>query len=242
MPSSDLKGEAVNGTPGRTLDRVGAAAGIAAVALLVTLIAGLPALPGPDSPIEEIAEAAFADRGSLLLGSYLGALMGGALLVFGAAVAAVIRRADGDEGWWIVALAGTAATAIGIVSNALVVAFVRAVENGAQGDALWVGYSGDHALGTLIAVPLGVFLFGAGMGARASGALPRWLAWVAIVSATALIVGAGSITGGELEGGPLAVPLLLGYLGLLVWIVATSVVLGRGRPSSFRAVEAAAAS
>ena len=171
----------MNQASGRSLDRVGAAAGFAAVTLLVTMIAVLPALPGPDRPIAEITASAIDDRGSLLLGSYLGSLMAGALLVFGAAVAAVVRRASPDSGWWIVALVGIAGTAaVGIVSNALVVAFVRAVEHGARGESLWIGYSGDHALGTLITVPLGIFLLGAGFGARASGALPRWLTWVAV--------------------------------------------------------------
>ena len=232
----------MNQASGRSLDRVGAAAGFAAVTLLVTMIAVLPALPGPDRPIAEITASAIDDRGSLLLGSYLGSLMAGALLVFGAAVAAVVRRASPDSGWWIVALVGIAGTAaVGIVSNALVVAFVRAVEHGARGESLWIGYSGDHALGTLITVPLGIFLLGAGFGARASGALPRWLTWVAVAGAAALLVGAGSITGGELEGGPLGIPLALGYLALLVWIVATSVVLWRGQRESSVAMEVATA-
>lgn len=232
----------MNEASGRSLDRVGAAAGIAAVTLLVTMIAVLPALPGPDRPIAEITESAIDDRGSLLLGSYLGALMAGALLVFGAAVAAAIRRPDPNSGWWIVALVGIAGTAaVGIVSNALVVAFVRAVEHGARGESLWIGYSGDHALGTLMAVPLGIFLLGAGLGARAAGALPRWLTWVAVAGAAALLVGAGSITGDELEGGPLGIPLVLGYLAVLVWIVATSVTLWRGQSESFPAVEVATA-
>jgi hypothetical protein len=232
----------VSQTSGRSLDRVGAVAGIAAVALLVTLIAVLPAQPGPDRPIAEITQSAIDDRSSLLLGSYLGALMAGALLVFGAAVAAVVRRASPDSGWWIVALVGIGGTAaVGIVSNALVVAFVRAVEHGARGESLWIGYSGDHALGTLMAVPLGIFLLGAGLGARASEALPRWLAWVAVAGAAGLLVGAGSITGDELEGGPLAIPLVLGFLALLVWIVATSVVLWRGSWESSPAMEVATA-
>ena len=227
---------------GRLLDRVGAAAGIAAVTLLVTMIAALPALPGPDRPIAEITQSAIDDRSSLLLGSYLGALMAGALLVFAAAVAATIRRAEPNSGWWMLALAGIAgAAAIGIVSNALVVAFVRAVEHGARGDSLWIGYSGDHALGTLMAVPLGVFLLGAGLGARVPRALPRWLTWVSVAGAAALILGAGSIRGDELEGGPLGVPLVLGYLALLVWILGTSVTLWRGPPAPSRAVDVATA-
>jgi hypothetical protein len=228
---------------GRSLARVGAVAGLVAIALLVTLIAVMPAQPGPDRPIAEITQSAIDDRSSLLLGSYLGALMAGSLLVFGAAVAAAVRRASPDSGWWIVALVGIAGTAtVGIVSNALVVAFVRAVEHGVRGDSLWIGFSADHALGTLMAVPLGIFLLGAGLGARASEALPRWLVWVSLAGVAGLLVGAGSITGDELEGGPLGIPLALGYVALLVWIVATSVVLWRGRRKPSAAIKVATAS
>src|SRR5207247_2464022 len=45
----------------RTLDRVGAAAGIAAVLLLVSLFTMLPALPSPEKPISEIARSATAN-------------------------------------------------------------------------------------------------------------------------------------------------------------------------------------
>ncbi|TML15311.1 MAG: hypothetical protein E6G33_08680, partial [Actinobacteria bacterium] len=79
----------------RTLDRVGAAAGIAAVLLLVSLFTMLPALPSPDKPISEIARSAAVNRDGLLAGTYLGALLSGALLVFGAVVAARLRRAEG---------------------------------------------------------------------------------------------------------------------------------------------------
>lgn len=214
----------------RALDRVGAAAGLVAVALLVSLFTLLPALPGPDEPIAGIARSAADNGTALLLGSYLGALMAAALLVFGASVAAALRRAEGiGGGWWLVALAGIAATSVGVAGNIMAASFVRAVEHGVRGDALWVGYSGEHASGTLVAVPLAVFLLGAGMGARATGMLPRWLAWGSLLVALALTVGAASIAGNELDGGPLGMPLFLGYLALIVWIVAASVVLWRGR-------------
>jgi hypothetical protein len=226
--------------PERALDRVGAAAGLVAVALLVSLFTLLPAVPGPDEPIARIARSAAENDTAILLGAYVGALMAGALLVFGAAVAAALRRAEGaGGGWWLVALAGVAATSVGIAGNVMAASFVRAVEHGVRGDALWVGYGGEHASGTLLAVPLAVFLLGAGIGARATGMLPRWLAWGALVVAATLVVGAASIAGNELDGGPLGVPLWLGYLALIVWIVATSVVLWRSGASRRTAQEPA---
>jgi hypothetical protein len=77
----------------------------------------------------------------LLAGAYLGALLSGALLVFGAVVAARLRRAEGSNGgWWVISLCGIAGSAFGIVGNVLTIVFVRAVGHGASGNELWVGY------------------------------------------------------------------------------------------------------
>lgn len=215
-------------TSERTLDRVGAFAGVAAVVLLLALFTVVPALPGPDAGIDEIAAKAATNDTALLFGSYLGALMAAALLVFGSALAAALRRGEGSGGgWWLIALAGIAATSIGVAGNVMAASFVRAVQHGVRGDALWVGYGGEHASSTLLALPLAVFLLGAGLGARATGLLPRWLAWGATATAVILAAGGASIAGNELEGGPLGSALVLGYVALLVWIVAVSVVLWR---------------
>jgi len=222
------------------LDRIGAAAGIASVLLLVALFTVFPALPGPDDSIAKIARSARENRDGLLLGAYTGALLTGTLILFGASVAARLRRAEGaGGGWWLLALVGVAGTSIGIVGNALEIMFVRAVGHGAAGSALWIGYGADHWLSTLLAIPLAVFLLGAGLGARATGVLPRWLAWLGIALSPLLAAGAGSVTGDELDGGILGLPLLVGYLGLLVWIVAASISMLR-RPASATAEPAAA--
>lgn len=73
---------------------------------------------------------------------------------------------------------------------------------------------------------------GVGLGARATATLPRWLAWLALVLSPLFLLGAGSVTGDEVDGGILGVPLLVGYLGLIVWIVATSItILRRPQPA-----------
>ena len=211
------------------LDRIGAAAGIAAVALLLALFMVFPTIPAPNKGIDAIARSATTDRGPHLLAAYVGTLMGGALLVFGVCVAAALRRRDKrGDGWWLLALAGiTVAGATGIVADALVVVLVRAVGHGVGGDALWLAYGGDHWLGALMGVPIAIFLLGVGMGSRTTRLVPRWQSWAAIALAAAFTLGAGSVTGDEVDGGPLGVVLLVGYVGLLVWIVAVSVVLWR---------------
>jgi hypothetical protein len=225
----------------RMLDRFGAVSGVAAVLLLLALFMVFPALPAPDEPVGTIARSATNDADALLRGAYVGTLMTGALVLFGASLAARLRRAEGPAGgWWIVALAGIGGTTLGIVADAFVVTFVRAVGHGAAGASLWIGYGADHWIGTLLAVPLAVFLLGAGFGSRASGALPRWLSWLAIVLSVGFVVGAGSVTGDEVDGGFLGVVLFFAYIGLLVWIVGASVSMVR-RPVVLRTEAAAAA-
>jgi hypothetical protein len=214
----------------RTLDRLGAASGLAAVILLIALFTLFPALPAPDEPIDAVAHAASVDADGLLRGAYAGALLTGALLVFGAAVAARLRRADAGEGWWILALIGSAGTIVGIVGNALEITFVRAVGHGATGDPLWIGYGTDHWIVALEAIPLSIFLLGVGLGARTSGALPRWLSTMAVALAPAFVVGAGSVMRDEVEGGVPGLVLVLAYAGLLVWICGASLSMLR-RPA-----------
>jgi hypothetical protein len=219
----------------RRLDRVGAAAGIAFVLLFVGIIMVPPHLPAPQHSIADIAQTAAADRTGILVSVYLGFLLTGALLVFGAVVVARLWRSDeGASGWWIVALAGLTASA---VPDDTVARFVRAVQHGATGDSLWIGYpiSPD---GVVMAIPLAVFLLGVG-GARAGEVLPRWLSWLALVLAGALVVGAAGVAFDEF-GGAVGPALFLGYVGLFVWAISVSVVLWR-EPRTYPVAQALAA-
>jgi hypothetical protein len=216
--------------PDRSLDRVGAAAGIATVVLLLAIFTVLPSLPAPDKTIASIAARAHDDRSSLLWGAYLGTLLSVALLAFGGALAAALRRAEGaGGGWWLLALTGIAGTSVGILADAAVVTFVRAIGHGVSGSTLWVGYGVDHWIGVLEAAPLGLFVLASSIGGRSTGLLPRWLGWAGPVIGALLVVGAASVTGDEVDGGALGVPLFLGYLLMLVWIMGASVSLWRGR-------------
>lgn len=216
----------------RTFDRIGAAAGFVSAALLIALFNVFPSIPAPNKGIDAIAASAATDRGAHLLAAYLGALLSGAIVVFGASLATALRRSDvRGDGWWILALAGiTIVSAIGMVADAFVIVLVRAVGHGVGGDSLWLAYGGDHWLGTLMGVPFAVFLLGVGMGSRATRLLPPWLSWSAIVLTAPLVLGAGSVTGDEVDGGPIGTVLLLGYVGLLVWMIGVSVMLWR-RPA-----------
>jgi hypothetical protein len=58
---------------------------------------------------------------------------------------------------------------------------------------------------------------------------PRWLAWLSIVLSGLFVTGAGSVTGDEVDGGILGLPLPLAYVGLLIWIIAASLSMLRPR-------------
>jgi hypothetical protein len=219
-----------------TLNRVGAVAGLAFVALFVGIIMFSPHLPAPEHSIVEIAQTAQDSRTGILIGVYLSLLLTGALVIFGAVVVARLWRSDaGATGWWIVALAGLAVAA---VPDDSVARFVRATQHGAAGNALWVGYPMSPD-GVVMAVPLAVFLLGVG-GAKASDALPRWLSWFALGLSALFATGAAGVAFDEF-GGPLGPALFVGYLGLFVWAISVSVVLWRG-PLAAPLSEAMAAS
>ena len=211
----------------RSLDRVGALAGLATVALFVAIVIVIPQVPAQNHSIAEIGRKTAEHRTGILLGVYLGALLTGALLVFGSAFVARLRRAEGSGGgWWIVALTGIAGTAVGLTTDIILAALVRAVGHGVSGTALWVGYPAGPD-GFVMAIPLAVFFVAAGLGGRASGVLPRWLGWLALVVAALFTIGAAGVTGDEVDGGILGSFLLLGFAGFLIWTVATSVHLWR---------------
>jgi len=220
-----------------SLDRLGAAAGAGAVALLVTLMMFFPSLPAADEPISTIARDAATSEQMLLVGDYVGLVMGGLWLLFGVAVACRLRRAESaGGGWWIVALAGiTASAAVGLLGNLFSVMFVRAVGHGLDDEKLWTMYSGD-LVAFVQAIPLALFMLGACLGGRATAVFPRWTEILALATVPLLVIGAGSVAGREVDGGPFIFPLMLAYLGMLVWTTAVCVVLWRGGRSAVPAV------
>lgn len=220
--------------PDHTLDRLGAAAGMATVALFVGIIAFGHGIEPPNRGIAGIAVSAAEHKEAILWTAYLGSLLSGATLLFGTVVAARLRRAEGaGGGWWLVALAGIAGTAVGLAADSGIVGFVRTVDHGVRGDTLWATYTWGPD-GVSIAIPLAVFLLGAGMGARSTGVLPRWLGVLPLGVAALFAVGAAGVTGDEVDGGILGFLLVLAYLGLLVWTVGVSTALWRrsGAPAA----------
>ena len=106
-------------------------------------------------------------------------------------------------------------------------------------EALWTVYSGD-LVGFVQGIPLALFMLAAGVVSRDTGVFPRWTGLVALGTVPLLVLGVGSVAGREVDGGPLVLPLMLGYLGTLVWTVAICVVLLRSASARADLVASAA--
>lgn len=213
-------------SPSPTVDRIGGVAGLLAVCFLLLAVT-TGEMPQPDHPVGTIAADIKAHGSGLLVGAYAGACMVLSLLVFGGSVVARLRRSEESAAWSVLAVIGVAGTSTWLIADAASVEVVRAVRHGVSGDALWVGYGLDHWIGTLALLPWAVFMLAASIGGRVTSSLPRWTSIVGVGAGALLIVGAASITGDELTGGPLGLPWFLGILLTVVWIVGASVGLLR---------------
>lgn len=206
-----------------SLDRIGAAAGLAHVVLFLAIINLTPAIPVPDQPISKITSDTAAHSGGILWSAYLSTLVVLALFLFGAALASRLARHDAGDWAWL-ALVGTAGLAVSLGDDDLA-RFVRAVGHGVRGDALWTTYpSGPD--GVVMATPMAVLLLAVCMGGR-RGAFPGWLCTAAGVLAVAFVLGGAGITGDEVDGGLFGTFLVLGFLGFWIWTVIASVHLLR---------------
>jgi hypothetical protein len=208
-----------------TLSRVGAACGIAHVALFLAIINFTPAIPIPSESIDVIASGTEEHSLGIRLGLYLAALMTFALIVFAAAVAVRLQRA-GSGDWWMLCGVGAACLSMNLASEGDVLTFVRAVGHSVSGDALWMSYP-PAPDGFGMAVPAAVFLLGAGLGGLASGAFPTWLCRFALVLSAGFLAGGAGIMGNEVDGGPFGAVLVLSFVGMWVWTVAISIRLWR---------------
>jgi F0F1-type ATP synthase membrane subunit a len=206
-----------------SLDRIGAVAGVAYVAIFLVLMNFLPAVPIPTKSVDTIASDTARHSSGILWAAYGTNLMVLALLVFGTTLAARLAH-HGEGDWSLLALVGTAATSVYLVDNG-VVSFVRAVGHGVRGDALWSAYpSGPD--GVVLAIPMGLLLLAVGLGGR-GGAFPSPLCVIALALAAAFVLGGAGVAGSEVDGGAFGTLMVLGFLASWPWAIAVSVHLWR---------------
>jgi hypothetical protein len=184
--------------------------GVASVLLIVAsfIVVGEP--PDLNAPADEVVSFYTENDSSLQWGAALLALGAFFFMLFATTVASLLRR-DPARG----AVAAHFSFAGGIVFA--VGATIFAGLSFTAGDA--VGDVGPATLQTLhvlemdmfftIAVGTSAFLLGTGVGALKAGALPRWLAWAAIVIGVVAFTPAGFIA----------------FMALGIWTLIVSVML-----------------
>jgi hypothetical protein len=206
-------------------DRITAIAGLLFVVLVVASFF-TPDTPDSGGSAEELAAAISDDRAGHQMSLLLGFLADIAFLLFLAGVWSRFRRYEGSGGMMasLFVVAGTAFAATILVSEGLYLAYVQAAES-ADPSVLptiaalddWVG------IGT---VPAGVaMMIGATGAILSTHALPAWLGWLAGLNAVLLVLSLGAVFETDDESVLAGVGFFGGFLGLLIWVLATGVVL-----------------
>jgi hypothetical protein len=177
----------------RIVQRSGAASGL----VYVVVLFGGSVLPGEAAKRVEIV-------GMLFFLPFLGYLW------------SVLRRAEGETGWLATAAlgAGLVDLTIKLGSIAPAVAAKKAGEGTRIHDAL-TDVNGVSFIATML--PLSVLAASVAVLTLRTGVLPRWLGWLATVTAVALLVNGLFLYS---DFGP-------AFLLFLLWTAATSVVLTR---------------
>jgi hypothetical protein len=210
----------------RRTDLVAALAGLAFIALMIVnfFTPGIPALDG--SP-EGMAAELNADRSGHQLSVLLGQLGDIAFLVFLAGLWSRLRRHEGIGGMLagLFAIAGAAFVATILVTDGMYLALVQAADTLEDPSALPALAVLDWWIGQGI-LPAGVALFGAAAAAiLLTRALPVWLGWLAGLTALLLLISIGSVYEASGDEGPLSFVAFGGFLLMLIWVLATSIVL-----------------
>jgi hypothetical protein len=204
--------------------RLAAAGGLLAVVLFVVanFIAG-ESPPKFNATPDEIASYFGDHHRALLISSLLYGVVAPLFLALVAVLTRLIRaRGHGDLGT-IAFAGGVAAMAIGAVGDAIGAALTLVAPVDPQlgrglyrlsgfvyGRLFWVALA--------LVIPVGL--------AAWRGALPRWQAWLSAAAAALFALGGISVKGAGAFS-PTGVFPLLGFLGLLVWIVGVSIALWR---------------
>ena len=166
--------------------------------------------PEADDSLAEVVSYYHDHDTALEIASGLLAVGGFFFLVFTAAIGLTLRRVQDElKASTILSVAGGIVFVVGVT----LFAGFNFVAAETVGDVAPIATQSFSALNAdmffTVAVGTAAFLIGTGIGVLKSGALPKWLAWAAIVIGIVAITPAG----------------FFGFLGLGVWTVVASIML-----------------
>lgn len=220
---------------GTNWQRLGAASGILFVVLTIATFF-TPSTPEADEASAEIARTIASDRTAHLVNFYVSGIAWILFLVFVTALWGVLRRAETLSGASTLALLGGLAIYAGVlVEQSAFLALVNAADAGREPVAVRALFELEEVVLVPLRFAIAAFFAGIALSAIPTSALPRWLGWAAAALAALLVVGLLGVFSADEQEGPLIPILVLGRLGMLLWILATSIVLlrraGRDQPA-----------
>jgi hypothetical protein len=208
--------------------RVGGYFGIAFIVLFIVavvvqeVLAGGP--PAYDEPVEEIRTFWEEEGQGFLIGDYLFSLTYLLFfLPFIVGLRALLGRAEGGGQIFsrVTMLAGILALALLGAGTATWTTLAFGAENLADDFVVGLMYM-NAAAWSLTSMPLGVLLLAASVVIFTTGVLWRWLAIFGAIVGILAIVAPLSILDDDPEG-PLAFVGFIAFLGLAIWVLATSI-------------------
>jgi hypothetical protein len=185
-------------------------------------------IPGTDASASELAAFFVDHRTSFLVSVYLASLaFGGLLIVFGAGLWAILRRAEGGAGVWsAIAFAACVATAVSIlVADTIFLAITHrapALDPASLPLFVDVGFAAN----LMTAFPNAVYVIAAGIVIVQTGVMPRWIAHGAFLVAAIHLLSAMSLAHAGAFA-PSGVLPTLAPLSHFLWLIGVAVVLLR---------------
>ena len=208
--------------------RVGglAALGFAVLVMVVNVLLGTAGMPQPGASPEDVRAFFAAGDTGVTVSTALAPIAWILLPVFAAGVAAAARARSVVQGdaWPLVGLGAT------IMQNCLFggVVATQAVlsAGGLSADVEWGVWQLHTAFFSLNAVSLAIIMASLSLAGVRSGLIRRWHATLGFVSAGAMTV-VSVTTPLHMDGGPLGLLGLAGFLAWVVWLATYGVVLLR---------------
>ena len=204
------------------LERLAALFALAYVGLFVGLIAFTTNGPDPTlRPADEMARAVSegtAMRASALLGFAAGIVFSG----LAACLALMLLRRGDTRGAMLTAIAGGLVAAIDAVSAAALITAVEAADRDLGAD-VFAAFGDLHTAALLFELPAVGFVLLLAWRAH----LGRIVSWMGLVVGAGCVLGPAAAMSQDFDRGPLGFAVVIWFVGLPVWLIATSIVLLR---------------